>query len=268
MKLLNIIKQRMRKEATIICPLIIKNSSEILRGKTVLITGGATGIGKATATKLVSEGASVIIVGRREDKLKETSQIIGSECKYLVEDITNVEYKKWFERVERNFGKTIDIFINNAGLYIDREQGGYSESDFDSIINLNLKASFFLLQSYFCYCKEKGIKGNMIITSSNRALFGDVGPYGISKAGVSSIVQGFAREYSQFGLRVNAVAPGMTASEINGVNPEGDLAASYIRGGRILRAEEIAEVICFLAEDSSNCINGVVIPCDNGDNLR
>lgn len=91
--------------------------------------------------------------------------------------------------------------------------------------------------------------------------------YGIGKAGLNSLVKGLAKSYSMYGIRVNAVAPGMTATGINGIDPMSDLAHENICH-RVLRPEEIAEVATFLMSDSANCINGEIISCNGGNAIK
>ena len=112
------------------------------------------------------------------------------------------------------------------------------------------------------------IKGNVLMIASNRGLMGDTSPYGISKAGLICCVQGFARDNIELGIRVNAICPGMTATNINGLSEFDNLYDDGSRGKRVLLAEEIAEIACFLMSNVSRCINGAIIPCDEGDYLR
>lgn len=257
-----------RPTPQIFCTVTTVEASNQLIDKVVLITGGASGIGEAIAEKVALEGAKVIIVGRREDKLKVVSEKIGANCKYLVYDVTDFNGElNWFTKLEDMFGTPITSLVNNAGIYIDKRGGQYSLDDYEKIMRVNLKAPYFMTQAFINYCKALGHVGNVVMIASNRALFGDDGPYGISKAALVNAVQGFARE-NIHRVRVNAVAPGMTASEINNVDVNGNLHIDSAKGKRVLLPYEIAEVVGFLLSDSSKCITGAVIPCDEGDCLR
>ncbi len=97
---------------------------------------------------------------------------------------------------------------------------------------------------------------------------GDDGPYGMAKAAINNFIEGLARENVKYGIRVNGVAPGMTASKINHIDLEGNLYNDSVRGKRVILPNEIAEVVCFLLSDLSKCVTGTVIPCDEGDRLR
>lgn len=131
----------------------------------------------------------------------------------------------------------------------------------------DLIAPMLLTQHYTEYCLSNNIYGNIVCTSSNRSLFGDYGPYGVAKRGLNSYIEGMALRYINK-IRVNGVAPGMTASGINGISVNDDMYTDSSKNNRVLAPEEIAEVITFLLSDRSNCITGAVIPCDGGDRLR
>lgn len=250
--------------------IVISSPSDLLQDEVILITGGGSGIGKAIAQKAISQKAMVVIVGRNEDKLKRTCQELNADrCRYVVADINVIEdFSLFFNKVEAIYNKKITAFVNNAGVYIDKNPFNFSKNDYELVINTNLKTPMLLIQHYVEYCVERHIVGNVVVVASNRGMFGDHGPYGVSKAGIINYVEGMAREFLKFGFRINAIAPGMTASEINNIDVKGNLYTSSARGKRVLLPEEIAEVACFLLGKSSKCINGVTIPCDEGDRLR
>lgn len=250
--------------------LVTSKPGNLLKNEVIIVTGGASGIGKAIAKKAVAQKAHVIIIGRREDKLMETCKEIGSEfCKYILCDITAlIDYVGFFEQAQILFNTKITALVNNAGVYINKGAMDFTSEDFDLTINTNLKAPMFMTQNYIKYCLANQISGNIIVTASNRGMFGDYGPYGVSKRGIISYVEGMAREYLKSGIRINAVAPGMTASEINNIDTNGNMYTSSAKGERVLLPDEIAEVTCFLLSKNSMCITGAVIPCDDGDRLR
>lgn len=259
----------LRKQINVRCELKVLDNGKQLEGKIAVITGGGNGIGKAIAQVFVNQGAKVVIIGRDEEKLKNTVTDLGDECRYLVMDLTRKkDINMFFEKCENVFSRKIDIFISNAGVYINKALGEYVSEDFDYIINSDLKSHFLLGQEYIRYCKKSNISGNMIFISSNRALFGDYGPYGLAKVGINHFVYGLAKESKNTKVRVNAVAPGMTATGINNLSKEDNLYIPYARGNRVILPEEISEVVLFLASDISKVVNGVIIPCDEGDYLR
>lgn len=239
------------------------------REKPLWLLGGGSGIGKAIAGKVISAGGLAIIVGRNIEKLEKTVKELGSSCFCCVFDVQNADGgADLFYDAETVLGHEINGLVNNAGIYIDKDPLDFTAEDFDAVINTNLRAPVFMTIGYLKYCRDRGICGNVVMNASNRGLFGDYGPYGISKKGMIHYTQGIAREMIGTGIRVNAVAPGMTASEINGIDVNGNMYTSSAKGKRVLLPVEIAEVVWFLLSDYSKCINGAIIPCDEGDFLR
>lgn len=254
---------------TVYAPLTLTDEFGDLKGKAIVVTGGGSGIGKEIAKTIARSGGRPIIVGRNKTKLESAAQDIGGDCFCYQYDMEQTdENTSFFEDVESQIAHSIDGLVNNAGIYIQKDVTLYTVEDFDKTININLRAPMFMSIAYIKYCRKKGYQGNIVMTSSNRSLFGDYGPYGISKRGLNHFVKGLAREMIGSGIRVNAVAPGMTASDINGIDAEGDLYTRSAKGERVIRPEEIAEIVCFLLSERSRCINGVIIPCDEGDSLR
>ena len=241
-----------------------------LEDEVILITGGATGIGKAIAQASIAQSGHVIIMGRREELLRDVCKELGDDyCRYLVCDVTTIQdYTSLWKRLKSIYDKDITAIVCNAGIYINRVPLDFTEEDFEQSISTNLKAPFFMIQQFVKYCISNEIYGNVVVTASNRGLMGDCGPYGISKAGIINYVQGMAREFLSNGIRINAVAPGMTASEINHIDINQNMYTGSARGKRVLAPQEIAEVVCFLLSKNSRCITGTVIPCDEGDCLR
>ncbi len=263
------IKRILLPSPKIYAKLVSVINEKLLEDKTVFVTGGGSGIGQAIAEKVIQSGGKVIISGRREEKLKEVCEKLGNNCRYIVFDITKYNGDlTFFKELEKYFDTKITNIVNNAGIYVTRPFGDYTSEDFDKVISTNLKAPFLITQSYIKYCREEKLFGNIVFTASNRALFGDIGPYGISKAGLVNAMYGFARESIKYGIRVNAVAPGMTASEINNRDVNGDLYTSGSRNNRVITPGEIAEIVAFLLGDASKCVTGAIIPCDEGDFLR
>ncbi len=259
-----------RRKNVVYSPIEIVKYGETLSDQVILVSGGGSGIGEAVAKKAIEEQASVIILGRRESKLQGVCKEIGSpRCMYFVYDVTEADGDTTlFDKINEKFNVKITDLVNNAGVYIQKALTDFTVEDFDRTINTNLRAPMFMTMGFIKYCTLNCVKGNVVVTASNRGLFGDYGPYGISKCGIIHYVKGIARELIGSGIRVNAVAPGMTASEINNIDTEGNLFTNFAKGKRVLLPEEIAEVICFLLSNASKCINGAVIACDEGDYLR
>ncbi|MBR4059744.1 MAG: SDR family oxidoreductase [Lachnospiraceae bacterium] len=243
----------------------------ILEGKNVLITGGGRGLGYAIAKKCVSEGAQVIITGRNEQTLKSAAESLGNRCKYVVWDIEDLSRMDSFfcevnECIKNGY---INVLINNAG--ISNHETSYevvTKESWDAQFDINLKGVYFLTQRYIQYLQEmNGKSANIVMISSERGLAGDTLPYGLTKAAINSFVQGLSKHYISRGIRINAVAPGVTASDMTGVNEKSNLYHSDSINYRYFIADEVAEVVSFLISDASNCISGEVIACDQGNYL-
>lgn len=244
--------------------------SNILKGKKILITGGGRGLGFAIAKKCVAEGAEVLICGRSSQTLEKAASELG-DCLYSVFDVTDYEHIPSFvQECSRKLGGRIDVLVNNAGISL-HEGSIYDVTleGFDAQFGTNLKGPYFLSKAFLNNFKATGNSGGSIIfVTSERGLYCDDQPYGLTKAAVCSLTQGLARRALKDGVRVNAVAPGVTVSDMTGVDRNGNLFRPGTSGGRVLLPEEIAETVVFLISDASRSINGAIIPCDEGNHIR
>lgn len=245
----------------VIADIHVKQPSDLLKGKHIVVTGGGRGIGFALAKKFVEEGASVLISGRNEDTLKRSSSEIG--CKWLRLDVQDVDnFNGFIKEAESSLGG-LDCLVNNAGISLHEHSFlDVTPEGFDSQISTNLRGSFFLSQQFIKSVIDRGVTGNVLFISSETGETVDLRPYGLSKAALNSLVQGLAHAYAAKKIRVNAVSPGVTATELTGVS----LDNLYYGDNTINRAylpEEIAEVACFMLSDLSGCISGQIITCNN-----
>ncbi len=244
----------------------------ILEGKKVLITGGTRGLGYSIAQRALEEKALVSITGRNMENLQEAKKKLGNSNKlFLFEhDVRDVSTDDDLIRKARAAMGGIDILINNAGISIhDIDYSNCSEEQWDAQMDTNLKGVYFLTQAFMKYYDEVGKRqGKIINMVSERGLYGDDVPYGLAKRALISYTEGLARQLIQKGVRVNAIAPGVTATDMTGYDPDGNLFRAYARGRRVLLPEEIAETAIFLMSDASNCISGQVIACNEGNHLR
>lgn len=188
---------------------------EQLKGKKVIITGGGRGLGFAMAKKFVSEGASVLIAGRNEETLKRSAAELN--CQYLAHDVQNMDsFKQFIETADKMIGGA-DCLVNNAGISL--HENGFLEvspEQFDAQFDTNLKGAFFLAQAFVEKTKgREGIK-NILFTSSETSMTVDERPYGLTKAALNSLVQGLAYRFVNDEYRINAVAPGVTVSDMVG----------------------------------------------------
>ena len=240
--------------------------NELLKGKRIVLTGGTGGIGKAMAKRFVEEGAKLLITGRNQDKLHETASDLG--CEMLVLDVTRVDtFDDFVMQAVAKLGD-IDCLVNNAGISLHETFQGVAPEGFDEQIATNLKGPFFLSQRVLAQMVKQGTKGQVLFVSSETGETADVRPYGITKAAINSLVQGLAYLYMENGIRINAIAPGITASNMTGFSAEGDLHCSFNPIGRVYLPEEMAEVAAFLLSDVLNCISGQIITCNNAKTIN
>lgn len=234
-----------------------------LSGKKIIVTGGGKGLGAAMAAKFVSEGASVLISGRNEKILKEKAEQIG--CQYLTLDVQKTDsLDKFINDADRILGG-VDSLVNNAGISLHEPTFfDVTPETFDAQIATNLRGGFFLTQSFTKLLLHEKRKGNVLFVSSETGETVDIRPYGFTKAAINSMVQGLACLFVKDGIRVNAVAPGITASDMTGIKADGNLFLECNATNRVYLPEEVAETACFLLSDVSGCISGQVIVCNNG----
>lgn len=234
-----------------------------LSGKKIIVTGGGKGLGAAMATKFVSEGALVLISGRNEETLKEKAEQIG--CQYLTLDVQKTDsLDKFIHDADRILGG-VDCLVNNAGISLHEPTFfDVTPDTFDAQIATNLRGGFFLTQSFTKLLLQEKRKGNVLFVSSETGETVDIRPYGFTKAAINSMVQGLACLFVKDGIRVNAVAPGITASDMTGLKTDGNLFLECNVTNRVYLPEEVAETACFLLSDASGCISGQVVVCNNG----
>lgn len=242
----------------------------ILKGKKIVITGGGSGLGFAMAQKFVNEGATVLLVGRNEERLKSAIKKLGGNNMYISFDVTKVENATDLIHEATEKLGDIDCLVCNAGVSL--HEGNIKNvtiEGYDTQMNVNLKATYFLCQAFINSLRHFDSKDILLISSLTGNQIYDL-PYGMAKAGINSMVQKLNKTYYSQGLRVNAIAPGMIPTEIT---------KSYIDTsdgnmfcpescGRYFLPEEIAEVATFLLSDAAKIIAGEVITCDGGNSQK
>lgn len=238
-----------------------------LAGKKIIVTGGGRGLGAAMAIKFVAEGADVLISGRNEAKLKVVADNIG--CKYLAVDVQDTNVLDEFVKEADRILNGADCLVNNAGISLHEPTFfDVTPESFDAQIATNLRGGFFLTQSFARMLLKENRIGNILFVSSETGDTADFRPYGFTKAAVNSMVLGLACLFVEHGIRVNAVAPGVTASDMTGIKSDGNLYLAYNATERVYLPEEVAETACFLLSDASGCISGQVIVCNNGKTIN
>jgi dehydrogenase/reductase SDR family protein 4 len=243
-----------------------------LKDRVALVTGGSRGIGKAIAVGLARAGADVALASRKLPDLEEVAKEIKGLGRRSLAVATHVgrleEINNSVDRVKDEFGR-IDILVNNAGTNPTMDQAmEIGERAWDSIMNLNLKGLFFLSQAVAKLMKEQE-GGKIINVASVEGITPGILPvYAISKAGVIMATKVMAQEWAKYGIRVNAIAPGLTRTrfaEALWSNPD-ILSVAMMRTpmGRIAEPEEMVGAAIFLASDVSSYVTGQVLAVDGG----
>lgn len=237
-----------------------------LKGKKIIVTGGGRGLGFYMAKRFIEEGASVVITGRNEEKLKSAAAEIG--CSYIPFDVQEIsEISVFLKRAHEMLGG-IDVLVNNAGISLhEKDIFDVTQEKYDRQFNTNLKAVYFLTQAFLdLYEKENRSGGSVLFLSSERSQYADDIPYGLIKASINSLVRGLAKTHIKKNIRINAIAPGVTATDMTGRTRDA-LYANYATG-RVYLPEEVAEVACFLLCDAASCLSGQILVCNNGNSIN
>jgi 3-oxoacyl-[acyl-carrier protein] reductase len=245
-----------------------------LKDKVALITGGAAGIGKATAQRFIEEGAKVVICDVNQEAGEAAIQELGPGAAFFQVDVTDRQaVQAWVDEVMAEYGR-VDILVNNAGIVRDNQlvkvKDGQlvkemPEAEFDLVIGVNLKGVFNCTQAVAPHMIRQG-RGVILNASSVVGLDGNFGQtnYVATKAGVIGMTKVWARELGRYNIRVNAVAPGFIATEILKSMPEKIIERMKARVplGRLGQPREIANTYLFLASDEASFVSGAVLRVD------
>lgn len=241
----------------------------MLNDKVAIITGGTRGIGFAIAKKFLENNAKVVILGSRKATVDKALETLKEENKnYEIDgyypDLTNEnEVRETFEKVKEKYNH-IDILVNNAGVSSSMPIENYTMDEYERVENLNIKSVFVCSKEVLPYLKET--KGVILNTSSMVSIYGQ--PSGVmyptSKFAVNGMTKSLAREVAKFGIRVNAVAPGITNTDMVKNLPENVIEPliKSIPLGRIGEPGDIANAFLFLASPLASYITGVILSVD------
>lgn len=245
-----------------------------LEGKVAIVTGAARGLGEVMARHLAASGADIIVVDIDGDKGRDTAASIsglGRQAQSFAVDVSDRDaVDQMVREVKSAFGR-IDILINSAGLNRRHWMKDMSSSDYDLIMNVNLKGTFNTCQEVGRVMIEAGTGGSIINVSSISSLIVNrkrpVGTYSASKSGVNMLTKAFAAEWAEYGIRVNAIAPGYFKTPLNEPwmsTEQGPEALSQVPMGRFAEPEEIGSTAVYLASEASSYVTGHILVIDGG----
>ena len=238
-----------------------------LKGKVVIITGGAGGIGKETGRLFVNEGASVAIFDVSQEGIDAAVAEIGGNTRGYVVDVAR------FDDVARNVQQAIadfghiDVLINAAGITRDGFLTKMDVADWDKVIAINLTGPFNCTKAVAPHMMERG-SGNIINVSSVVGVYGNIGQtnYSATKAGLIGLTKTWAKEFAKKGMRVNAIAPGFIKTPMTAKMPDKvlQMVVDKTPMGRMGEPIEIANALLFLASDESSFVTGHILQVDGG----
>ncbi|WHY68872.1 SDR family oxidoreductase [Neobacillus sp. SuZ13] len=243
----------------------------VLEGKVAAVTGATRGIGRSMALALAEAGADIALLQRsvEQDDVKNEIENLGRKCLVIPCDLENVnQVKEAIPRVVAHFG-TIDILVNNAGIQRRSPSVDFEESDWDDVINVNLKTVWLLCQQAGRYMVPQG-KGKIINMASLLSFQGGltVPAYAAAKGGVAQLTKALSNEWAQYNVNVNAIVPGYIATDMNKALIN-DAARNRqilerIPAGRWGSSDDFKGAVVFLASDAANYVHGHLLTIDGG----
>jgi glucose 1-dehydrogenase len=244
-----------------------------LGGKLAIVTGGASGIGKAVCERFAADGARLVIADLNEDKGGALAEALGASAAFIKTDMSSAADIEALAEAASALGP-IDILVNNAGIVHAADFLDLKPEDFDRVLAVNLRGSFLLGQAVARLMAERvkagGPAGTIINMSSVNAVFAIANqvPYSVSKGGLSQLTKVMALSLAPYGIRVNAIGPGSIMTDMLASVNNDPAARNRILSrtplGRIGDPSEIASVAAFLASDDASYITGQTIYADGG----
>ena len=246
----------------------INRGGKQLAGRKIVVTGGSRGIGYWMAKRFLDEGAGVLITGRDVNRLKQAAEEL--RCQYLQFDVTDVKSTPAFVEDAARLLGGLDGLVNNAGI-CNQDNGflNVTETSYDEQFLTNVKGPFFLTQAFLKYIEVERVNSSSVLfITSERGLYPDDAPYGMTKAAIGNIVAGLARKFATMGVHINAIAPGVVADVLADPKKMEDLYLKGAAGKRFILPQEIVETALWLMSDASKCVSGEIIPCNQCNHLK
>ncbi|VYU67094.1 Gluconate 5-dehydrogenase [Eubacterium limosum] len=249
------------KEEKIVPILTPKDKDKMLEGKIALITGGSSGIGLEIAKAFLGSGAKVILVGTNEQKLIQAVERISNKensVRHIVIDVTDISLlnRKVREAATLFEENEIDILVNSAGLVAHNDFMHMDEVEYDRIMDTNAKGTFFMSQVVSQLMIEKNTKGHILNVTSSSALRPAWTPYQMSKWAIRGFTMGLADTLLPYGIIVNAIAPGPTATPMLNKNAGDSIYNGTNYSGRYIMPSEIASLAVFMVSRAGDMIVG------------
>jgi 2-dehydro-3-deoxy-D-gluconate 5-dehydrogenase len=242
-----------------------------LNGRCALVTGANTGIGQGIAVALAAAGADVVAVGRTApDDTAKLVRAMGRRFHSIEADLGSAAHSTEIVRQAVEHFGAVDILVNNAGIIRRNDALDYTESDWDAVMNINLKTAFFLSQAVARHVLGAGRGGKIVNIASMLSFQGGirVAAYTASKSGIAGITRLLANEWAGKGINVNAIAPGYIATNNTTALRNDETRNREILGripaGRWGKPEDIGGATVFLASRASDYMHGAIIPVDGG----
>ncbi|GAB3934920.1 SDR family NAD(P)-dependent oxidoreductase [Larkinella terrae] len=243
-------------------------------GKTVLITGSTQGIGAACALRMASEGANIVLNGRKFDErgqgIIDQITALGQQAKFIAADVSDPKNVIALVASAIEAFGSLDALVNNAGVERNHDFWDVTEEEYDFVMDTNLKGIFFGIQAFVKYCRANNRPGVVVNMSSvhEEIIFPHFAAYCASKGGLKMLTRNLATELAPFHIRINNVAPGAVATPINQhllETPE--LLNNLLKNipmKRLAKPEEVAAVVAFLASEDAGYVTGSTYFVDGG----
>lgn len=244
--------------------------NEMLKGRTALVTGGTSGIGFEIAKAYLKSGAKVIITGRNEERIQKACEELKRHGEIHGIRLDNCDVPSFSQKLKDILQidgvSQLDILVNNAGV-LGGEISHATEDVYDKILDTNLKGVFFLSQMFGRYFKENGIQGNILNIASSSSLRPAASAYTVSKWGLRGLTLGLAKCFAPYGITVNGLAPGPTATPMTMYGDRSNIVFEKNPIGRYAMPQEIANMAVFLVSDMGRTIVGDIIYMTGGAGL-